>query len=126
METSQLLTELTHRGIALTVDGDNLRYVAPSGALTDELRQAISYHKAEVIEQLRPREASERKPPPQRKASFLSPEREPGEDEAGIDGEWPQKAWSLADWVKGARGDFHVFERLLGAKPISRGFSWRD
>lgn len=58
--------------------------------------------------------------------SQQKPEREPGEDEAGISGVWPPKAWSLAEWVKGAKGDFHVFDGLLGTKPISRGFSWRD
>lgn len=73
METSKLLTELQQRGVNLTVDGDNLRYVAPKGALTDELRQAIKDHKAELLELLQAdavppkaaatdrREASERK-----------------------------------------------------------------
>lgn len=55
-----------------------------------------------------------------------SQEREPGEDDAGIAGKWPPPAWSLTDWVKGAKGDFHVFEGLFGVKPISRGFSWKD
>jgi len=56
----------------------------------------------------------------------ITPEREPGEDDAGIDGIWPPKAWSLADWVKGAKGDFHVRATLTGYQPISRGFSWKD
>ena len=56
----------------------------------------------------------------------ILPEREPGEDEAGISGTWPPKAWSLADWVRGAKGDFHVRATLTGDPPISRGFSWRD
>lgn len=55
-----------------------------------------------------------------------SQEREPGEDDAGIAGKWPPPAWSLADWVRGAKGDFHVFDGPLGVKPISRGFSWKD
>lgn len=71
-------------------------------------------------------EVSERKPTEPIQISESKPERFPGEDEAGIMGVWPPKAWSLADWVKGARGDFHVFDGLLGTKPISRGFSWRD
>lgn len=71
-------------------------------------------------------EVSERKPTEPIQISESKPEREPGEDEAGIMGVWPPKAWSLADWVKGARGDFQVFDGLLGTKPISRGFSWRD
>ncbi len=52
-------------------------------------------------------------------------EREPGEDEAGIDG-W-RKRVPTARFDKETRGgDFHVFEGLFGVKPISRGFSWRD
>jgi len=46
--------------------------------------------------------------------------REPGEDEAGI-GE-PLKAWSLAEWIAVAHGDFHVRCTLMGDIPISRGF----
>ena len=130
MKTQNLLERLQKQGIELKVDDDNLRYVAPKGALTDELRQAIKAHKAELIERLRPRETSEQTPPEPSKFRFTessqSGTREPGEDEAGIMGVWPPKAWSLADWVKGARGDFHVRATLTGDQPISRGVSWKD
>ena len=71
-------------------------------------------------------EVSERKPTEPIPLSESKPEREPGEDEAGIMGVWPPKAWSLADWVKGAKGDFHVRATLTGDQPISRGVSWKD
>lgn len=87
-----------------------------------------------VVEDLTPSsvdrpEASEQTPP--EPLPIEASEREPGEDEVGIDGVWPgtrkrSTKWSLSDWVRGARGDFHVFEGLFGVKPISRGFSWKD
>lgn len=40
---------LTAAGITLTVAGDKLRYTAPAGALTPELRQQIATYKAELL-----------------------------------------------------------------------------
>ena len=49
---SELLTELRRRDISLWRDGDNLRFSAPAGALTPELRAELGAHKAELLEQL--------------------------------------------------------------------------
>ena len=44
-----LLTELTYLEVHLTVGSDGLHVQAPSGALTDELRQAMTQHKAALL-----------------------------------------------------------------------------
>jgi len=44
-------------------------------------------------------------------------DREPGEDENGINGEWSE-AWSLADWVEGAKGDFRVRTTITGIRRV--------
>lgn len=49
MKTQNLLEKLQKRGIELKVDDDNLRYRAPKGALTDDLRQAMKVHKAKIL-----------------------------------------------------------------------------
>jgi len=47
-----LLAELRRRGVELAVHGDKLRYTAPKGALTDELREGMRQHKQALIELL--------------------------------------------------------------------------
>jgi len=44
-----LLQELQSRGVQLTPEGDRIRYRAPRGALTPELRARLSEHKGEVL-----------------------------------------------------------------------------
>ena len=50
MNAAELLAELNRRGVALEAVGDRLRYDAPKGALTPELRAAMAEHKAELLE----------------------------------------------------------------------------
>ena len=49
---SDLLTELRRRDITLWRDGDNLRFSAPTGALTPELRAEMGARKSELLETL--------------------------------------------------------------------------
>ncbi|MCW5967585.1 MAG: hypothetical protein KIT57_03665 [Blastocatellales bacterium] len=49
MTLDTLLDELQERGIELTPAGDRLRYRAPQGALTPELKQAIAERKPELL-----------------------------------------------------------------------------
>ena len=49
----ELLTKATHAGIRLELDGDDLRVVGPTYALTPELREALRTHKAALIARLR-------------------------------------------------------------------------
>ncbi len=44
-----LLTELTYLEVHLWVESDGLHVQAPSGVLTDELRQAMIEHKAALL-----------------------------------------------------------------------------
>jgi hypothetical protein len=48
-----LLSELGKRGVALAVQGDNLKYRAPQGVLTPDLLGAIADHKREILTRLR-------------------------------------------------------------------------
>lgn len=49
---TELLTELRRRDISLWRDGENLRFSAPAGALTPELRAEVAAHKAELLAEL--------------------------------------------------------------------------
>jgi hypothetical protein len=49
MSPAQLLERARALGIVLTVSGDKLRYEAPSGRMTSELRDALSAHKAAIL-----------------------------------------------------------------------------
>ncbi len=49
---SDLLTELRRRDVTLWVDGDSLRFSAPTGALTPELRAEMGARKSELLETL--------------------------------------------------------------------------
>lgn len=54
MTPTALLDHLRALGAEVCVEGDKLRYRAPAGVLTDDLRQAIREHKAALLELLRP------------------------------------------------------------------------
>ena len=62
MTSSETLAELDRRGVVLEPNGDKLRYRAPQGALTPELREAITENKAEIISTLR--RLDDGQPPP--------------------------------------------------------------
>jgi hypothetical protein len=52
-DTLDALMETAARlGIRLWVERDRLRYQAPRGVLTDELRQRLRQHKYEIIDRL--------------------------------------------------------------------------
>ena len=49
MTATLILDDLRGRACALTSNGDRLKIDAPLGVLTDEDRQAIRIHKAELL-----------------------------------------------------------------------------
>ena len=49
MRTPVLLDELKRLGVVLTVEGDKLKYKAPAGVLTDELKAEIRAHKPALL-----------------------------------------------------------------------------
>src|SRR5919109_2096039 len=49
MTPTDLLNELTRHGVILEPNGDRLRYKAPVGVLTPELKQALSAQKAALV-----------------------------------------------------------------------------
>src|SRR5262245_20649733 len=53
MSAFELLSELRSRQIRLWVEGEQLRYRAPAGALTPELHAQFAARKAEIIAFLR-------------------------------------------------------------------------
>ena len=54
MTTIQLLQKLRGRGVTIDVVGNRLRLEAPKGAITDELRTALTQRKKEVLDLLKP------------------------------------------------------------------------
>ena len=53
MTIAALLTELRRRDVRLRADGDRLRFDAPPGAMTPELRERVLAHKPALLESLR-------------------------------------------------------------------------
>jgi hypothetical protein len=49
MTATQILNGLHGRDIVITLNGDRLKVDAPTGVLTDEDRQAVRDHKAELL-----------------------------------------------------------------------------
>jgi hypothetical protein len=58
MTVGSLLSELRRVNITLTVEGNELRFRAPIGAMTAELKATLAGHKAELVEALRSAAAS--------------------------------------------------------------------
>ncbi len=59
MSAADVLNALAERNVKLWIEGDRLRYHGPKGALTDELRVAVSASKNDLIALLRERQANE-------------------------------------------------------------------
>jgi hypothetical protein len=59
MTANELLRDLTMRGVALSVDGDQLNVEALDDLLTDELLTTLRDHKAELLALLKARPAPE-------------------------------------------------------------------
>jgi len=57
MSVARLLADLESRGILLTLDGGDIRYRAPKGALTDADRDALRAHKPAIVSSLAARAA---------------------------------------------------------------------
>ena len=64
MTAQELLSDLRMRGVKLWVDGADLRFSAPKGALGSGATKLLSRHKAELIELLRPTPVDHQPPPP--------------------------------------------------------------
>ncbi|REK29491.1 MAG: amino acid adenylation domain-containing protein [Planctomycetota bacterium] len=62
MTTAELLESLKHSGVRLWVEGDNLRYRAPRGTMTPELKRELKARKAAVIEFLQPQDDARPQP----------------------------------------------------------------
>ena len=60
MTTDQLLDALTEHKVTLFFKEGSLRYRAPSGALTQDLRETIACHRSALIERLRQEQKGER------------------------------------------------------------------
>ena len=52
MTAGEVLTVCREAGIRLEVAGDRLRFYAPAGALTPDLRDALAQHKQELLDAL--------------------------------------------------------------------------
>lgn len=44
-----VLKKCESKGVILRVDGENLKYKAPPGTMTEDLRDAITTHKSELV-----------------------------------------------------------------------------
>ena len=62
MNTAEaVLQKCESKGVILRVDGENLKYKAPPGAMTEDLRDAIASHKPELIKTLQGKTTPETK-----------------------------------------------------------------
>ncbi len=52
MNIEQLLADLARNQVVIHLDGDRLRYRAPEGAITDDMRAVICEHRLAIIDQL--------------------------------------------------------------------------
>jgi non-ribosomal peptide synthase protein (TIGR01720 family) len=74
MEVAELVAHLRDIAVHLWVDGDDLRYTAPKGALTQDLRAELVERKAEILAFLRARDLA---------VEAAAPSPRTGEDELG-------------------------------------------
>jgi hypothetical protein len=63
MAPTELIQRLTSAGCQVRIDGESLRVRDPEHALTDELRDAIRQHKAELLQLLRADPANDKPKP---------------------------------------------------------------
>jgi hypothetical protein len=73
MNLAELLIDLHDRAVTVSVVGDTLRYRAPVGALTEDLRMALRTHKVDIVDLLCAAPASETAPAPTRPATGPAP-----------------------------------------------------
>ena len=52
MTARDLLAQVTDLGVELTLEGDNIRYQAPKGVLTPDIRAALRQSKPQLIQLL--------------------------------------------------------------------------
>jgi hypothetical protein len=53
VNAGELVNELAHQGIQLWSDGDQLRFRAPKGVITPELKSRLKAHKPQILDVLR-------------------------------------------------------------------------
>jgi hypothetical protein len=70
----QILATLTDRKIKITVDGENLRFEGPRGAMTEDLRSALTQHKPAILAILRSSHPTQGLLPPWLRPSLPNPE----------------------------------------------------
>ena len=64
MSTADLVADLDRLGVGLWLDGDQLRFRAPQGVMTAELKARLTQHKGDLLEFLREVQTSARLPTP--------------------------------------------------------------
>ena len=80
MSITDLIVDLSHRGVRLWLDGDQVRFKAPQGTLTSELKDQLVQHKSRpggvpppgaVVSRIINAAADQSCPARRRSASFL-------------------------------------------------------
>jgi pyochelin synthetase len=59
---AQLVAEVARRGVQLTAVGNELRYKAPKGVMTEEIKRRLINHKPAILAYLRSQPANQTKP----------------------------------------------------------------
>jgi len=91
----QLLTDLTHNQIVLFVDGGQLHYRAPGGALSADLRAAIAQQRTAIIDHLQAKVP----PNPQRSVKCITCDRQYWVDEPPEDGRIRTKCGKCGQFI---------------------------